>query len=85
MEPMNVMFQNQNGTFVESLQYLGAGFMQSLNTSIMPDANDTFYAKSIMTPMNNEVVDERAWESFVSYLANEGNETSLVSYRQSYT
>ncbi|KAF5354867.1 hypothetical protein D9756_005789 [Leucocoprinus leucothites] len=72
--PTNVIFQN--GTFVESLQYPGDGFIFNLNTTLAPDTNDTFYAKSIMTPAN-QTVPKSAWEGLMSYLANDGNETSL--------
>jgi hypothetical protein len=77
IEPVNVVMQS--GTFVESLQFPGAGFALNLNTSQAPDTNDTFYAKSVMTPLMDKEVPEAAWEGLMSYLANEGNETSLVS------
>ncbi|KXN85100.1 Reticuline oxidase, partial [Leucoagaricus sp. SymC.cos] len=72
--PMNVI--HQNGTFLESLQWLGGGFNQTLNTTLAPDTNDTFYAKSIMT-LTNQAAPTSTWEGLMLYLANEGNEASL--------
>ncbi|KAF9445946.1 glucooligosaccharide oxidase [Macrolepiota fuliginosa MF-IS2] len=66
----------QSGTFIESLQFPGSGAVWNLNTSLAPDTHDTFYVKSIMTPPK-KVVSKQAWEGFMTYLANEGNTTSL--------
>lgn len=77
MPPPDSVIQ-QTGTFIESLQFAGAGTVLNLNTSVAPDTNDTFYAKSIMTP-DNQTLSMAAWEALMTYLADEGTETSLVS------
>ncbi|KAF8956211.1 glucooligosaccharide oxidase [Flammula alnicola] len=57
------------GTYINSVQYLGG--LGRLNTAGIPDAHDTFYVKSLMTPEASPI-STKAGMAFMSYLANQG-------------
>ena len=57
------------GTYIESVQNLGG--LGRLNTSGIPDGNDTFYAKSLMTPEASPMT-ITALNAFMSYLGDTG-------------
>ncbi|KAK1225731.1 hypothetical protein PQX77_011317 [Marasmius sp. AFHP31] len=56
-----------NGTYIDSVKELGGG----LDTSTKADTRDTFYARSLMTPVG-EPLSGDAVGRFVRYLAEEG-------------
>jgi len=58
----------QTGTYLGSAVILAGG---SLDTKTKPHGNDTFYAKSLMTPERAPISDG-AVRAFVEHLANEG-------------
>lgn len=64
------------GKYIETVDYLGNGV---LDTDLAPDGNDTFYAKSLMTPENSPM-SPKAITAFISYLANEGFGVSTVGH-----
>ncbi|KAF8522606.1 glucooligosaccharide oxidase [Hysterangium stoloniferum] len=70
--PGSVLFTT--GTWLEILAHMG--FLGTLDTS-NPDFNDTFYAKSVMTPEASPM-DKRARDAFVKYMSEEGFDTDLV-------
>lgn len=57
------------GTYIESVQNLGG--LGRLNTNGIPDSNDTFYAKSLMTPEASPMT-STALNAFMSYLGDVG-------------
>ena len=63
------------GTYINSVQVLAGS--QSLNTSTAPDAHDTFYAKSLMTPASSPM-SSAAITAFMNYLAHEGFASTTV-------
>lgn len=63
-----------SGNWIEGF---GALSYPSLNTSA-PNTQDTFYAKSVMTP-EAEPITQEAIEAFVTYLATEGFAADIVS------
>ncbi|PFH53654.1 Glucooligosaccharide oxidase [Amanita thiersii Skay4041] len=66
-KPSNGKFTT--GSFIDSVTYVGG--LGTLNVHIKPDATDTFYAKSLMTPENSPISDA-ALNAFMSYMANDG-------------
>lgn len=62
-----------NGTWIDSLIAWGGG---SVNTKLKPDSNDTFYAKSLMTPTDQPLTAD-ARTAFMSYLATVGFSSNL--------
>ena len=67
----------QNGTYINSVQILGAP--AALNTSTAPDTQDTFYAKSLMTPEASPMT-EKALNAFMFYLGKKGFTTFMVRF-----
>ncbi|KAF9037140.1 glucooligosaccharide oxidase [Panaeolus papilionaceus] len=65
------------GTYIESVEMLG--FMGRLNTTVLPDEPNTFYAKSLMTPQEVPM-EEGAVRSWMKYLGDEGFEANTVWY-----
>ena len=63
-----------NGSYIDSVSVLGGG---SLNTKSKPDINDTFYAKSLMTPEAQPLTSD-ARTAFMKYLATDGFQSDLV-------
>ncbi|KAK1230696.1 hypothetical protein PQX77_006211, partial [Marasmius sp. AFHP31] len=59
-----------NGTYIDSVKELGGG----LDTSMKADTRDTFYARSLMTPVG-EPLSVDAVGRFVRYLSEEGVES----------
>ena len=57
-----------SGTYIESVQYLGGG---RLNTTDIPDKPHTFYTKSIMTPEASPMT-IKALNAFMCYLGDAG-------------
>ncbi|KAF8878851.1 glucooligosaccharide oxidase [Infundibulicybe gibba] len=64
--PRNISLQS--GTYIESVANIGGG---PLDTTAAPDKNDTFYAKSLMTPEKSPMSNS-ALRAFASYMANQG-------------
>ncbi|KAF8874587.1 glucooligosaccharide oxidase [Infundibulicybe gibba] len=59
------------GTYIESVANLGGVLdTTALDTTTAPDKNDTFYAKSLMTPEKSPMSNS-ALHAFASYMANE--------------
>ena len=73
--PQNPLVKLVPGTYLNSVTYLGGG---SLNTT-QPEGTNTFYAKSLMTPQNSPMSTE-AITAFINYLANEGQNSTVVSF-----
>lgn len=65
----------QVGTYLDSLVNLAGG---SLNVDA-PDGHDTFYVKSLTTP-TGQPVNAASQRAFMTYVANQGFDTNLVSY-----
>ena len=63
------------GTYIESLQIVGG--LNRLNTSGIPDKQDTFYAKSIMTPEKAPMT-SKALNAFMTYLGDAGFNADTV-------
>jgi hypothetical protein len=63
------------GTYLDSAGHLAGG---SLNTTAQPDATDTFYVKSLMTPEKVPMTDE-AIGAMMQVIVNEGFTTPVVS------
>ncbi|KAF7348830.1 hypothetical protein MVEN_01403000 [Mycena venus] len=62
-----------NGTWIDNLATLAMG---SLDTSLGPDTNDTFYVKSLVTPQEAPM-DDKTRLQFLEHLATEGFTTPL--------
>ncbi|KAF8996574.1 glucooligosaccharide oxidase [Hymenopellis radicata] len=60
-----------DGTYIGTVSVLGDGTISTHNAK---DVNDTFYAKSLMTP-ESEIITLEAATAFMTYLANEGYES----------
>ena len=73
--PKNPRVTLEPGTYLNSVAYLSGG---SLNTT-QPDATDNFYAKSLMIPQCSPM-STGAINAFISYLANEGQNSTTVSF-----
>jgi hypothetical protein len=73
--PTNPQTSVNPGSYINSVQLLVGG--QSLDTTLAPDRNDTFYAKSLMTPESSPM-SPAAIQAFISYLANEGFSSTMV-------
>ncbi|KAL0949120.1 hypothetical protein HGRIS_009205 [Hohenbuehelia grisea] len=54
--------------WLDSLQVLGG---QGLNTTIIPDGSDTFFAKSLMVPQETPMT-QASIKSFFDYIGNQG-------------
>ncbi|KAF5390778.1 hypothetical protein D9757_004482 [Collybiopsis confluens] len=71
----NVSANLTSGSWIEVLEYLATG-VGPLNTSGQPDiGSDTFYAKSLMTPMDVPLTNA-SMTAMVKYLAEEGFNSS---------
>ncbi|KIK60129.1 hypothetical protein GYMLUDRAFT_226197 [Collybiopsis luxurians FD-317 M1] len=71
--PSNPIFTNvTQGSWIEALAAFGVG---NLNTSTQPDTNDTFYAKSLMAPMDVPLTNA-SMKAMVTYLAQVGFNSS---------
>lgn len=64
-----------DGTYIGSVMELAGG---TLNTHTALDVNDTFYAKSLMTP-ESEIINLKAATAFMEFLATEGFNSETVS------
>jgi hypothetical protein len=64
------------GTYLDSAGHLAGG---SLNTTAQPDATDTFYVKSLMTPEKVPMTDE-AIGAMMQVIVNEGFTTPVTGW-----
>ncbi|KAF8229617.1 glucooligosaccharide oxidase [Tricholoma matsutake] len=65
------------GTYIDSVGVFGrATGSPSVNTSVVPDSHDTFYAKSLMTPESSPM-STSAITAFMNYLGNEGFSSTM--------
>lgn len=62
------------GTWIEALTAIAAG---NMNTTVLPDTNDTFYAKSLMAPQLSPLTNA-SMIALVTYLAEVGFNNSDV-------
>ncbi|KAF8878834.1 glucooligosaccharide oxidase [Infundibulicybe gibba] len=69
--PQNISLQS--GTYIESFANIGG----PLDTTAAPDKNDTFYAKSLMTPEKSPMSNS-ALHAFASYMANQGFDSNTT-------
>ncbi|KXN89297.1 Reticuline oxidase [Leucoagaricus sp. SymC.cos] len=65
----------QPGSYINSVAFFGDEDGR-LNTTGIPDGNDNFYVKSLLTPESQPIATE-SWDAFANYLANQGFSTSL--------
>lgn len=75
--PTAVRVSQATGSYLDSAINLAGG---SLDTKSNPDGNDTFYAKSLMTPENSPM-SKKAISAFMNYLATEGFNDKVVCIR----
>ncbi|KAL0057741.1 hypothetical protein AAF712_015606 [Marasmius tenuissimus] len=66
-----------NGTYIDSVKELGGG----LDTSNAADTTDTFYARSLMTPVG-EPLSADAARAFTKYLSEEGWKSDTAWFMQ---
>jgi hypothetical protein len=72
--------QNQQiipGTYIDSVAFFGDEPDERLNTTNIPDQQDNFYVKSLLTPQGQPIMNasQVAW---MNYLANEGFSSQIV-------
>jgi hypothetical protein len=67
------------GRYIDSVAFFG-GMGDRLNTSNVPDAFDTFYVKSLLTP-ESQPMTRGSCQALIQYLANEGFQAQIVSGR----
>ncbi|KAJ6478075.1 glucooligosaccharide oxidase [Mycena vitilis] len=65
-----------NGTWIDNLINLNGAADGSLDTSLRPDTNDTFYVSSLVTPQEAPM-DDNTRLQFMQHLATEGFDTPL--------
>ncbi|KAJ7648666.1 glucooligosaccharide oxidase [Mycena polygramma] len=65
-----------NGTWIDNLINLNGATGGSLDTSLRPDTNDTFYVSSLVTPQEAPM-DDNTRLQFMQHLATEGFDTPL--------
>jgi hypothetical protein len=71
--PSNPILANvTQGTYIEALTAIAVG---NMNTTTQPDSNDTYYAKSLMAPMNVPLTNV-SMTALVTYLAEVGFNSS---------
>ncbi|EEB90627.1 hypothetical protein MPER_11140 [Moniliophthora perniciosa FA553] len=81
LPPPNGVGRQGNGTYIDTVVIL-ANSDKGLDTSL-PDGNDTFYAKSLMTPEGKPMNDE-ATTAFMRYLAEDGFDSETGSNATSF-
>ena len=59
------------GKYIDSVGLLGGLSGNRLNTTVLPDGHDTFYAKSLMTPEDSPM-SEKSLQAFYDYLGSTG-------------
>ncbi|KAG5641033.1 hypothetical protein DXG03_006314, partial [Asterophora parasitica] len=64
----------KTGSYLDITAFLSDG---SLDTKSKPDSQDTFYAKSLMTPEKSPISDT-ALQAFTRYMVDKGNPSPLV-------
>ncbi|KAJ7648731.1 glucooligosaccharide oxidase [Mycena polygramma] len=65
-----------NGTWIDNLMTINGAGGGSLDTSLRPDTNDTFYVSSLVTPQEAPM-DDNTRLQFMQHLATEGFDTPL--------